>query len=112
MTWYLTLRGAPDYSHHAPAAPLVAFLAALPELRQTAPAHFASTEGQPWVCVILASCDATGGYASNEEALTRVNVVELVCSDTENALWYESLAGRIADFLGWSVFDDHADSAA
>ena len=107
MTWYLTIRGAADYSRFATTAALVEFLAALPELRQTGPVSFESAEAQPWVHIILASCHPDGGYASTGSFVQQINVVELVCSDSSHASWYDALAGRIARFLDWSAFDDH-----
>lgn len=109
MSWYLTIRGAPDYSRFAATAPLVKFLAAMPELSQTGPVAFQASHGKPWVDVILAACDSTGNYASDGALLPRVNVVELVCSYTGDPAWYDSLAGRIAGFLDWSAFEDHED---
>jgi hypothetical protein len=105
MSWYLTIRSAPD-SRFAATAPLVEFLAAMPELRQTGPVAFGPADGQPWVSVILAACSPAGNYASDGAFLPRANVVELVCSYSGDPAWYESLAARIARFLGWSAFAD------
>ena len=107
MSWYLTIRGAPDYSRFAATAPLVEFLAAMPELRQTGPVEFQAADGQPWVAVMMAACDPAGNYASGGASLPRVNVVELVCSYSGDPAWYDALAGRIVGFLGWSAFEDH-----
>ncbi|QEL16938.1 hypothetical protein [Limnoglobus roseus] len=105
MSWYLTIRGGPDYSRFAATAPLVEFLAAMPELRQTGPRDFQAADGQPWVVVIMAACNPAGGYAIDGEFLPRINVVELVCSDSGDPAWYDALAGRIAEFLEWSAFE-------
>jgi hypothetical protein len=107
VSWYLTIRGAPDYSRFAATAPLVEFLAAQPELRQTGPVAFQAAEGRPWVAVMMAACDPAGNYATDGALLPRVNVVELVCSYSGDPAWYEGLAGRIAGFLGWAAFEDH-----
>ncbi len=107
VSWYLTIRGALDYSRFAATAPLVEFLAAMPELRRTGPAAFEGAAGQPWVSVILAACSPEGNYASDGAPLPRVNVVELVCSYSGDPAWYDALAGRIAGFLGWSAFENH-----
>jgi hypothetical protein len=109
VSWYLTIRGAPDYSRFAAAAPLLEFLAAMPELSQTGPVAFQASDGQPWVAVMMAVCDSTGNYASDGAFLPRVNVVQLVCSYSGDPAWYDALAGRIAGFLGWSAFDDHEE---
>ena len=106
MSWYLTIRGAPNYSRFAPTAPLVGFLAAMPELRQTGPVAFQAADGQPWLAVMMAACSPAGSYATDGQFLPRVNVVELVCSHSGDPAWYESLAGRVAGFLGWSAFED------
>lgn len=106
MSWYLTIRSDAEYSRSVETAALVELLATLPELRQTGPVAFASAPGAPWVAVTLAACRPDGGYASDGSFLPRVNVVELVCSSSGDPAWYESLAGRIAAFLGWSAFED------
>jgi hypothetical protein len=107
VSWYITIRGASDYSQFAMTDSLVEYLVAMPELRQTGPVAFGSADGYPWVSVLLAACGPTGNYASTGEAMPQVNVVELVCSDFGDSEWYDSLAGRITDFLGWAAFDDH-----
>src|SRR5689334_14073920 len=88
MSWYLTIRSDPDYSRFAATAPLVEFLAAMPELRQTGPVAFEAASGEPWLAVILAACSPAGNYASDGAFLPRVNVVELVCSYSDDPAWY------------------------
>ncbi len=107
MSWYVTIRSDVNYSHSAVTAPLVGFLAGMPELQQIGPAMFGAAADQPWVVVIVAACDPSGNYASDGAAPPAVNVVELVCSDFADPGWYESVSGRIAEYLGWSAFDDH-----
>lgn len=107
MSWYLTIRGAPDYSRFAATATLAEFLAAMPELRQTGPVAFEGAAGRPWVSVILAACSPDGAFASDGAPLPWVNTVELACSYSGDPAWYDALAGRIALFLGWSAFEDH-----
>lgn len=109
MSWYLTIRSDDRYSAYAATAPLVEFLTAMAELRQTGPIAFQAADGQPWVAVMMAACSPAGGYATDGEFLPRVNVVELVCSYSGDPAWYDALAGRIAAFLGWSAFEDHAE---
>ncbi len=62
MTWYLTLRPDAAYSHPTPTAPLLAFLAAQPELRQSGPMAFESAPGQPSLHLVLACCRPDGSY--------------------------------------------------
>lgn len=107
MSWYLTIRGAPNYSQFTATPPLLEFLPAMPELRQTGPVTFGSADGQPWVAIIMAAPGPNGNYATDGEFLPRVNVVELVCSRFCDKAWYDVLASRIAVFLGWSAFEEH-----
>jgi hypothetical protein len=107
VAWYLTIRSDARYSSFVATAPLVEFLAARPELRQTGPVAFQAADGQPWVAVTMAECSPEGNYASDGAFLPRVNVVELVCSHTGDPGWYESLASRIAAFLGWEAVEEH-----
>jgi hypothetical protein len=103
----LTIRSDARYSAFAATAPLVEFLSAMPELRQTGPVAFEAADGHPWVAVIMAAGSPEGNYASDGAFLPRVNVVELVCSHSGDPAWYDALAGRIAGFLGWSAFENH-----
>lgn len=80
---------------------MVEFLATLADLRQSGPVTFEGAPGQPWVHVILAKSAPTGGYASDGSFIPIIDIVELVCSHSENADWYDRLAARIAAFLGW-----------
>ena len=109
MSWYLTIRGAPDYSQFAATAPLVEFLAMMPELRQIGTASFQAADGQPWVSVMMFVCDKQGSYISYKALLPQINVVEVVCSCSCDPSWYEDLAGRIAGFLDWSAFEDYEE---
>jgi hypothetical protein len=106
VSWYLTIRSDAGYLRFAATAPLIEFLAAMPELRQSGPVAFEAAMGQPWVAVILATCDSDGNYGSSDATPPQVNVVELVCSYSGNPVWYDALANRIAEYLGWSVFDE------
>jgi len=107
VSWYLTIRSDAGYSRFAATAPLIEILAAIPELKQTGPIAFEAVAGQPWVAVILAACSPAGNYALDGADVPAVNVVEIVCSDSGDTAWYEELADRIAEFLGWSAFEDH-----
>jgi hypothetical protein len=107
LSWYLTIRGAPDYSLYVVTTKLIEYLATIPELRQTGLSEFQSNDSQPWVCVIVANCDRNGNYFVGENLPPYVNVIELICSYSGNAEWYEKLAKQIAGLLGWSAFDDH-----
>jgi hypothetical protein len=107
VSWYLTIRSDTRYSQYISSAPLIDFLASMPELRQSGPLVFQASDGKPWVSVMLAACRPDGSYNSNGLFLPQVNVVELVCSDSADREWYEILADRIAVFLGWSVLDEY-----
>src|SRR5262245_852794 len=96
VSWCLTITPAAGTPPVAETRPLVAFLVGLPELRQTGPVAFEAAPGQPWVSVVLAKTGPTGGYASDGSFVPAIDIVELVCSDFEDAGWYDRLAGRIA----------------
>jgi hypothetical protein len=107
VSWYLTIRSDSRYSQLTTTAELVEFLAAIWGLRQTGLMAFQAAEGSPWVSVVLAKCGPEGSYSVGEEFLPQINVVELVCSEYSDPAWYDALASRIAEFLGWSAFEDH-----
>jgi hypothetical protein len=98
----LTIASDAQYTGFTDTARLFKFLATLPELNQTGPFSFGSSE--PWVSVVVAACDSRGNYAHNGEFIPQVNVVELICAYTAPTEWCEALAVRIADALGWKVF--------
>ena len=107
MTWYLTIRSDAAHARFTATTALVEFLCGLPELRPTSPIGFESETWRPWVAVLLAVSSPAGDYVSDGAYPPEVNVVELACSHSFDAWWYESLAGRIAEFLGWSAFEEH-----
>jgi len=59
--------------------------------------------GLPWLRVVLAECDSNGNYAVDGRYSARINVVQLICSDSNDPDWYLALANRIATFLGWHL---------
>jgi hypothetical protein len=108
MSRYLTIRSDPQYSREAATGPLTEFLGTLPELAATNRMEFRNAPGSPWVCVVLARADGSGNYATEDRWLPAVNVVELVCGDGDEE-WYVSLAGRVAQFLGWEAVEEHSE---
>ena len=70
---------------------------------------FEGVLGHPWVRVVLADCDDQGNYTGRDEAPAQVRLIELLCSDDGPKDWYEELAIRIADYVGWSVHEDIDD---
>jgi hypothetical protein len=105
----LTIRPSEGQSSTADTRDLVAFLASLRELRQTGPISFEAASGQPWVSLILARTGPTGGYPTDGQFEPQINIVELVCSCSGGTGWYDSLAARIAEFLGWEAVEEHED---
>jgi hypothetical protein len=99
--------GGVGQSQVAETRQLVEFLATLPELRQTGPVAFEGAPGQPWVSVILAKRGSTGGYHTDGSFIPKIDIVELVCSSSEDSSWYDGLASRIAAFLGWNAYEEH-----
>ena len=109
MTWYITIRSDPAYSRGAETDKLLAFLSAVPELRSAGPMSLEAAPGNPWVSIVLARADPAGNYSSDGSFKPTFNVVELICSDGDHDGWYDSLAAKIAGFLGWAAFDDAAE---
>lgn len=107
MSWYLTIRPNGKKQAVADTRRLVDFLASISELRQTGPISFGAAPGQPWVAVILAKRGPTGGYASDGSLIPEIDIVELVCSHHGDSAWYEALAQRIAEFLGWEAVEEN-----
>jgi hypothetical protein len=106
MYRYLQIRAD---AHHAGDASLVDILTVVAhasELRRTAPLEFSNGPGFPWCRLLIVRCDGQGNYASEDCAtLERANLLELVCSDSDETLRrsYERLACDIGRGLGWEV---------
>jgi hypothetical protein len=107
MSWYLTIRSDEAYSQHADTSDVIRLLASMHELRQTGPADFEAAPAMPWVSVVIAMADANGNYAVGSTLPPSINVVELICSDFDDASWYESIARRIATALNWQATENH-----
>ncbi len=105
MTWYLTIRSDASYSRTVATDSIVQFLSELPELEQIDGNTFQSVS-TPWVLVLMAQCDAEGNYSSDGQLCPEINVIELACSISGDAEWYEALACRIAQHVGWEVIHD------
>ena len=106
MSWYLTIRPDPSFSRATPVGPLVEYLLTLPELVQAGPQEFRNPPGSPWAALCFSEADGAGNYAVRGDLPPAVNVVVLVCGDGGEE-WYESLALRVAAFLGWEVVEEH-----
>jgi hypothetical protein len=109
MTWYLTIRSDAFYTEATDADRLVDFLRNLPGLDQVKPRSFANQSDRPWLLIQLAECDWRGNYQVTEVVQPTINVVELICSQNGDQGWYESLAGQIAQFLGWEARVEHEE---
>lgn len=107
MSWYITIRGSADYSVYVKSASLREFLSGYPGLQLSPPSGFVSETDKPWVSIVMAECDSSGNYAVENVCPRLINVVELICSDFEDPVWYDSLATEIAVFLKWSAHEDH-----
>jgi hypothetical protein len=109
MSWYITIRSDDNYSNSIETTKLITSLSSLPELQQTSPMTFGNSIELPWIQIILAKCNDLGGYNYDGNYIPIVNVVELICSDYEQADWYEYLAIQIAGFLNWEAWEDHEE---
>lgn len=112
MYTYLTIRSDPFYTQSVVIEPLVEFLRSLPELIQAGPQAFSNAPSSPWIDLCFADADETGCYAigAGPPPLT-VNIVELICGSGDEQ-WYESLARRVALFLGWEAVEEHSGHMA
>jgi hypothetical protein len=109
MSWYLTITPPAGQAQIADTRKVVELLSSIPELHQTGPMTFGTVAGQPWMSVILAKRNRTGGYSTDGASLGSIDIVELVCSHTGDTAWYDSLAVRIAASLGWIAVEEHED---
>lgn len=106
MTWYLTLRGADDYSRMADTGVVLSWLLACPQLQQSGLQSFRAAEGWPWLEVVLAQADAQGNYHTSAAQPDRINVIEFICSSHAPTVDAEALACQLARHLGWGVHED------
>ncbi len=106
MYCYLTIRSDEAYSKPVDTAELTRLLVSMPELRQTGPAAFEAALGMPWTSVMLAMAGPDGNYATSDTPPPSINVIELICSGTEDTSWHEALARRIAAALNWQAIEE------
>jgi hypothetical protein len=106
MSWYITIRSDDKYSLSIETTLLVTFISSIFGLQQTSPVTFGNAIGLPWVAITLAKCNDRGGYSSYHEYIPAIDVIELVCSVYEHPEWYEKIAIKIAEFLGWEALED------
>lgn len=109
MSWYITIR-----PHQALAVSdtqvLVGFLRTVPELQQVSPVSFSTVAGQPWIDLTLAMAAEDGSWVNDGSFIAQFNRVELACSGSDPRQdWYDALAARIAEFLGWVAEEEHAE---
>jgi hypothetical protein len=106
MSWYITIRSDNTYSQFIEIAEISAYLTHTLGLGQTSPLSF-FTKPEMLPCqVIIAKCNSSGNYNNNDLTILHINVIELICPYTDNELWYDLLASKIASFLNWKAFED------
>ena len=109
MTSYLTIRSDDAYSGYTETQLLVEYLTSRHELIPCDFMSYESKPGLPWLRVVLADCGSTGNYAIDGRYSTRINVVELICSDLGDPNWYQAVGDRIAKFLRWQLIPGKVD---
>lgn len=108
MSWYITIRPH-QQDAVADTQVLVAFLKTLPELQQVSPVSFSGASGQPWIDVTIAKASEDGSWFNDGSFIAQFNRVELVCSGSDPRQdWYDGLAAKIAEVLGWVAEEEHA----
>lgn len=105
MYVYVVVRGASGFSETAAGADVAGFLEQRGSLVRRGPATFAACSGTPWMEVVLARADDEGNYVVTGGPLGDVNVVEIVTMEA-HVQAASVLAGEIAGFLGWAVFEE------
>ena len=109
MSWYLTISPHEGYASFVDTSRVTKFLASLPELQQNGPVSFVARPGCPAIQVILARADNEGNYAGDGSFIEEINIIEFVCPYSGNDAWYDALACRIAEFLGWTAREEMED---
>lgn len=105
--WYLTLTPPTDRPGSIDSQPVIDFLLGLPELQRSGAMSFQAAPGQPWLDMALAKTHAdSGGYAVYDAFVPQIDILELVCSEADQAQWYDDLACRIAQRLDWIAVEE------
>jgi hypothetical protein len=99
VTRYIAIRSDARHSKRGEGAPLAAFLD-----RLQAEPGFALGDWHGFVVIALAS--AEGNYATDGRCPAVFNLVEVICHLGGPFGVYETIACRIADFLGWEAHED------
>lgn len=100
MYLYYEIYGVNPKEDVADAAPLLAFLATLPELVVTPAGEVQNAPGQPWVSVGLC-CGWLDSYRSISASESQVNLVLVVGAERYGTAGYESIVRGISGHLGW-----------
>ena len=106
MYRYLNIAGDAQHATFEPVANIQEILEGLPNLERTSDRIYKSTPVTPWLMVSIVNCDAKGNYpAGLSQTSATANLVEIICPDTHatNETYYDNLATKIAESLGWSI---------
>lgn len=116
MTIYLQIRSDTGHSRSVTLEWLVLAIASWPQLQQRGADQTAFQvvrDGVPCASLQAFSCSSDGSYAIRRGAPPpeRVNLLELwfAYEENVNSAWYEALAVRLAQLLGWEAWGEDDD---
>ena len=112
MYRYIQIGSDAGYSQSLPRERIENRLRAYSEVAVDSLHGFRNGDTAPWFRINTGTCDANGNYpAGNAQIGSMANMIELICAnkgDAASLKFYQDLAGRIADDLGWVIVEDSA----
>lgn len=115
MYRYIQIGSDEGFSQTLPEARIINEIKVIPSCVTDERHGFKNTPDIPWFRLNIAQCDAQGNYVTNrlpDNDDNTANMVELICEDKGNDVsraFYKSLAGIIAESLGWVVIHEIDD---
>lgn len=102
---YYNIQSDKHFSKKIQRESLVAFLQTFAELQQQSHQIFKNKSDFQWLEMILVETN-DGNYASSEILNEWVTLIAIVCSENANQNAYIEVFKKIADYLGWQVYQE------
>ena len=94
-----------DFSKKVKRTLLIDFLKSIDELQQQNHQTFKNKNKYQWRKMILVETD-NGNYTSSDTPNEWVTLIAIVCDENANQDEYMQTFKKIADFLGWNIYQE------
>lgn len=105
---YYNIQSDRHFSKKIKRESLIAFLQTIAELQQQSHQTFKNKSDFQWLEMILVQTK-DGNYALSEGPNGWVTLIAVVCNENANQNAYIEVFRKIADYLGWQVYQEDND---